>query len=63
LFEPSGVWSPIVFGLAAALGIRPDGYSVVPVLLVGAGGAGVSMFNFKVVFQTVASRVPVWLDG
>jgi hypothetical protein len=39
------------------------GCDVVPILLVGAGGTGVSMFNFKAMCQTVASWVPVWLDG
>ncbi len=39
------------------------GSSVVSISLVGAGGAGVSMFNFKTVCQAVAGRVPIWLDG
>jgi hypothetical protein len=59
----SGVWSPPFVGLASALGIGLGGCSVVPVLWVGAGGAGVCTFNFKAVHQTVAGRVPVWLDG
>ncbi len=39
------------------------GCSVVPISLVGAGGAVVSTFKFKAVCQIVAGRVPVWLDG
>ncbi len=62
-FELSGVQSPIFVGLTAALGIRSGGCSVAPISLVGAGGAGVFTFNFKAVCQTVAGRVPVWLDG
>ncbi len=34
-----------------------------PVLLVGAGGAGVLTFYFKTVHPTVAGGAPVWLDG
>ncbi len=62
-FEPSGVRSPIFVGLAAALGTGSGGCSVVPVLLVGAEGAGVSTFNFKAMCRTVAGRVLVWLDS
>ncbi len=48
--------SPLGLGWVAAV-------LAVPILLVGAGGTGVSTFNFKTTCRTVAGGVPVWLVG